>query len=121
MADRLGSSDDEQIENDDEELIHYYFYKGFAYLDICRFLLQYHDIEISLSTLKRCLKRLNLKRHNPEYNLDFVQNEIIALLEGPHNSRGYCSIWHSLQLNGTRVPRWVVELLLGELDPEGTD
>ena len=119
MADRLDSSDDERIENDDEQLIQYYFYKGFAYLDICRFLSQYHNIEISLSTLKQRLKRLNLKRHNPEYNLDFVRNEIIALLEGPHSSRGYRSIWHSLQLNGTRVPRRVVELLLGELDPEG--
>lgn len=118
MADRLDSSDDEQVENDDEELIRYYFYKGFAYLDICRFLTQYHDIEISLSTLKRRLKRLNLQRHNPKYNLDFVRNEIIALLEGPHSSRGYRSIWHSLQRNGTRVPRRVVELLLGELDPE---
>ena len=119
MAERLDLSDDEQVENHDEDLIRYYFYKGFAYLDICRFLLQYHDIEMSLSTLKRRMKQLNLKRQNPEYNVDFVRNEIITLLQGPHSSRGYRSIWHSLQLNGTRVPRRVVELLLRELDPEG--
>lgn len=65
------------------------------------------------------MKQLNLKRQNPEYNVDFVRNEIITLLQGPHSSRGYRSIWHSLQLNGTRVPRRVVELLLRELDPEG--
>ena len=119
MAERLDLSDDEQIENDDEELIRYYFYKGFTYLDICRFLSQYHGIEMSLSTLKRRMKQLNLQRQNPEYNIDSVRNEIVALLEGPHSSRGYLSIWHSLQLNGTRVPRRVVELLLRELDPEG--
>ena len=118
MAESLDSSDDEQIENNDEDLIRYYFYKGFAYLDICQFLLQYHNIEMSLSTLKRLMKQFNLKRQNPEYNVDFVRNEIITLLQGPHSSRGYCSIWHSFQLNGTRVPRQVVKLLLRQLDPE---
>ncbi len=121
MAERLDLSDDEEIENDEEELIHYYFYKGFAYLDICQFLSPYHGIEMSLSTLKRCMKQLNLQRQNPEYDIDFVRNEIIALIDGPHSSRGYRSIWHSLQLSGIRVPRRVVELLLQELDREGVE
>jgi hypothetical protein len=121
MAERLDLSDVEEIENDEEELIRYYFYKGFAYLDICRFLSQYHGIEMSLSTLKRRMKQLNLQRQNPEYDIDFVRNEIIALIDGPHSSRGYRSIWHSLQLSGIRVPRRVVELLLRELDPEGVE
>ena len=119
MAERLDSSDDEQIENDDEDLICYYFYKGFAYLDICRFLLQYHGIKMSLSTLKRRMKQLNLK--------DKIRNTMLILCEmkSLHFSKVHIvlvdnrSIWHSLQLNGTRVPRRVVRLLLRKLDPEG--
>ena len=45
--------------------------------------------------------------------------QIVSLLEGPDCSRGYRSIWHTLQMNGIRVPRLVVEMLLCEIDPEG--
>ena len=37
--------------------------------------------------------------------------------EGQDSSRGYRSIWHTLQMNGMRVP--IVEMLLREIDPEG--
>ena len=34
---------------------------------------------------------------------------------------GYCSIWHTLQLEGVQVPRDVVERVVRELDPEGCE
>ena len=38
------------------------------------------------------------------------------LLDGSESSRGYCSIWHSLQMNGMRVPMTVIDQLVRELD-----
>ena len=121
MADEQFDVFDEEheIENDYEELIRYYFYKGFTYEEIRKFLSQYHNKEMSLSTLKRHIKRLGLQRRNAEYDIASVGNAIMSLLEGPDCSRGYRSIWHTLQMNGMRVPRLVVELLLREIDPEG--
>ena len=121
MADeQLDFLDEEnEIDNDYEELIRYYFYKGFTYEEIRQFLSEYHNNQMSLSTLKRCIKRLGLRRRNAEYDIDLVRNAIVSLLEGPDSTRGYRSIWHTLQMNGMRVPRLVVEMLLRELDPEG--
>ena len=121
MADEQFDVFDEEheIENDYEELIRYYFYKGFTYEEICKFLSQYHNKEMSLSTLKRHINRLGLRRRNAEYDIALVRNAIMSLLEGPDCSHGYRSIWHTLQMNGMRVPRLVVELLLREIDPEG--
>ena len=59
-------NDQETEEVDIEELICYYFYKGFVYDEIRLFLLKYHGEEMSLSTLKRCVKQLGLKR--PEFS-----------------------------------------------------
>ena len=42
-----------------------------------------------------------------------------VLLDGANSSRGYCSIWHSIQINDMRVPRMVTELLARDLDPAG--
>jgi hypothetical protein len=113
------SDEEHEIENDYEELIRYYFYKGFTYEVIRQFLSEYHNKEMSLSTLKRHIRDLGLRRRNAEYDIDLVKNAIVSLLEGPDCSRGYRSIWHTLQMNGIRVPRLVVEMLLREIDPEG--
>ena len=64
MADKLDdSSDDLDIVIDDErmqdeELIRYYFNRGFTYVEICSFLSKNHGTDISQSTLKRRLKSL---------------------------------------------------------------
>ena len=57
-----------------------------------------------------------MRRQNAEYDIDLVRNAIVSLLEGSDSSRGYRSIWHTLQMNGMRVPRLVVEMLLREID-----
>ena len=74
---------------------------------------------MSLSTLKRRIKQLRLHRRNAEYDIKSIRNAIVTLLEGPESSRGYRSIWHMVQMNGMRVPRLVVQMLLCEIDPEG--
>ena len=55
MGDDLG--DDIFEEDDKEGLIRYYFFRGFEYEEIRLFLLKNPNIEISLSTLKRRIKR----------------------------------------------------------------
>ncbi|KAJ7383323.1 hypothetical protein OS493_028868 [Desmophyllum pertusum] len=43
------------------------------------------------------------------------------LISGPCSSMGYRSIWHILEMEGLRVPRVIVQDLLKEMDPEGTE
>ena len=125
MADNLDdSSDDLDIVIDDErmqdeELIRYYFNRGFTYVEICLFLSKNHGIDISQSTLKRRLKSLGLRRRNSEYDLPLLRDAVRIIIDGPDSCRGYRSKWHTLQLDGIRVPRFVVQQLVKELDPDG--
>ena len=96
-----------------------YFFQGFEYKDILRFLSQYHGISISKSTLQRRLKSYDLSRKYAEYNIDAIVNEIRALLDGPECMGGYRFVWQRLKMKGHQVPRNVVQLLLSQLDPEG--
>ena len=94
--------------NDDltneEDIIRFYFYRGFNYEEILKFLQKYHDKEMSLSTLKR-IRNYGLQRRNIEYDLDVVRDAVRSLLNGPGCCRGYRAIWHTLQMNGMTVPR----------------
>ena len=49
-------------EEDEEGLIRYYFFRGFAYKENSLFLFKNHGIEMSLSTLKRRIKQYGLRR-----------------------------------------------------------
>ena len=97
-----------------------YFKKGFKYEEILLFLRNYHDLNISMPTLKRRVKAYGLKRRNTDYDIDLVRKEIRRLLDGPGCMGGYRHVWHTLQRNGIGVPRQVVQKVLKELDPEGT-
>ena len=46
---------------------------------------------------------------------------VVEILDGPGISRGYRSIWHTLQRKGVRVPRSVVEKMVRELNPDGVE
>ncbi len=113
MADNIDN------ENNEEELIKYYFFRGYEYKDILRFLSEYHDIIISKSTLQRRLRSYGISRRNAEYNIDTVTNDIREMLDGPECLGGYRYVWHALKMKGHQVPRTVVQLLLKDLDPEG--
>ena len=65
IGDDLG---DEILEEDDEEgFMHYYFFRALhEYKEIRPLLLKNDNTEISLSTLKRRIKRYEIKRQRPD-------------------------------------------------------
>ena len=105
----------------EEEAIRDYFKKGFTYDEILALSDQCYGIRMSIATLKRRIKEYGLKRRNLQYDLNSVRDKIRSLLDGPDCMGGYRHIWHTLKLQGISVPRSVVEILLKELDPEGTE
>lgn len=82
---------------------------------------------MSYNTLLRRLKQYGLKRRGmvdeETFNDKFlkVQRRFTELISGSCSSFGYRSIWHILELEGLRVPRVIVQDLLKEMDPEGTE
>lgn len=56
---------------------------------------------------------------NVNYDEQFVRERIEEILNGPGCMGDYRSVWHTLKLQGTQVPRDVVEQIVRELDPEG--
>jgi hypothetical protein len=102
-----------------DELITRYFRKGFAYEKIILFLANYHGIRMSLRTLNTKLRSLGLRRKNNELDINFVRDRIQQELDGPGNSAGYRSVWHTLKLDGIEVPRETVQVLVKDLDSEG--
>lgn len=102
-----------------DELITRYFREGYAYNKILFFLEKYHVVKISLRTLHTKLRSLSLRRRNNQVNMNHLRERIQAELDGPGNSGGYSSVWHTSTMEGVQVPREAVRLIVKELDPEG--
>ena len=122
LVSKLGKSkwNDDDMANEEEKIDHVirtYFFKGFTYREICMFLERHHEYFVSMTTLKRKVKKLGLHRRMRCFDIDAIRGTITELLDGPNNNLGYCTVWHYLQMNGTRVPRTIVADLLKELDP----
>ena len=119
-------SDPDEAEFDEEEVLRYYFNRGFNYQEILLFLSERHEHPLSYSTLLRRLKKYGLERRGvtskEEFNDTFckVQRRMIELINGPWSSVGYRTIWHILEMEGLRIPRVIVQDLLREMDPDGT-
>ena len=45
----------------------------------------------------------------------------MELITGPSSSRGYRGIWYTLEMVGLRVPRVIVQDLVREMHPEGSE
>ena len=101
---------------DEKEVITYYFSKGYEYDAIVHFLAKFHDITMSIRTLKNRLRRYQIRRRTPTYDLNLVREAILRELSG-----GYRCMWHTLHLHNIQVPRHVVENLMRELDPDGCE
>lgn len=73
------------------------------------------------------MKQYGLRRRavtdKEEFNDTFmkVQRRIGEIITGSGSSAGYRALWHTLEMEGLRVPRIIVQDLLRELDPAGTE
>ena len=106
---------------DEEEAIRYYFSRKYEYNTILDFLDKFHDIKMSKWTLLNRLKEYGLTRRNREMDEATLRQDISRELEGAGNLLGYRAMWRELHFKyGTNVPRSAVEILLREMDPEGT-
>ncbi|CAB4000560.1 Hypothetical predicted protein [Paramuricea clavata] len=76
---------------------------------------------MSKRTLLNRLKQYGLTRRNCDINEAVLRQHISIELEGAGNLLGYRAMWRKLHLKyGINVPRSAVEILLREMDPEGT-
>ena len=78
------------------EVIKTYFNRGYPYDAIVE-LLENDGIHLSLSTLKRRLKRLGLKRKENVFDENQLKALITEEIQGPGRLSGYRAIWHALR------------------------
>ena len=72
-----------------DELIFRYFNQGYSNKEILAFLLHQHEIKISISTLKRRLKDLGLRRRNGDVeDREEITRTIQKELQGSGSSLG---------------------------------
>ena len=113
------SDSDTECNFDEEAIITYFFNRGFEYNEILLFLVKYHNHHISYSTLLRWLRQYGLSRQKQPLEEVFkeVRKRIKEIIDGPGSMGGYRTVWHTLELEGFRVPRIVVQEIIRELDP----
>ena len=105
-------------------LISTYFHDGFSYFEIIELLKQRHGVEISLSTLKRRLKALGLRKRataGVRSSIDDVRDAVQDKLVGSGSRIGYRRIHKSLTTGGLIVRFEDVRKTLKELDPRGVE
>ena len=107
----------------EKEIIEMYFYCGYTYSCILQFMSKFHNIDMSLSTLKRRLQMFNLGRRSKEtIDINHIKEAIRKEMDGPGCLFGYRSIWNSLRIgHGLTVPRDLVQILVKEIDPDGCE
>ena len=103
-------------------LIRSYFNHGYSNGEILEYL-RLHNIDISLSTLKRRLSSMQLRRRQPPGSEDRseAKAEIEEELGGSGCFIGYRKMWRRLKRKGIGVRRETVRELLSELDPAGVE
>lgn len=108
-------------DSEEEAAIRYYFSKNYDYKTILELLERYHGIKISKRTLLNRLKMYGLCRRGRAIDEQIVREHITRELDGSGSLLGYRSMWRRLHSKyGINVPRSTVQVLLAELDPEGT-
>ena len=107
---------------DEEEAIRYHFSRNYDYATILNFLERFNNIKISRGTLMNRLKKYGLCRRGRHVDEGVVRECIRRELDGSGSLLGYRSMWRRLHSkHGIKVPRSVVQNILRELDPEGTE
>ena len=108
-----------QSSADKDDLIEWYFKRGFGYNEILLFLLNCHGIHMSLRSLHRVLRRKNLSRKKEKSGLHQVLHFIQRELAGSGNNVGYHSMHQRVIAHGLKIDRESVRLGLKALDPHG--
>src|SRR5437016_1048919 len=81
--------------SDFDEIVSAYFQRGYQYPDIVNFLATYHDIKISLRTLKRKLQQLGLKRKKADWSpLNEVRTCIRNALQTSGQNHSFILFYH---------------------------
>ena len=103
------------------DLLIKYFNKNCTHEEIRVILLQKHNIRLSVTTIKRKLHTLNLKRKNPkENNLEDILFAVIEEVHACGYNLGYRSLWQKLKKKyNLIVKRETVYKLLKIVDPDG--
>ena len=104
-----------------EDLVVKYFREGFSYKEIISLLSSCHDVNFSIRTLHRILKRYNLMRKNRDVNIYQVLNSIAAELRTSNSQLGYRAMHQKLCSKGVFADRETVRLAVKCLDPEGVE
>ena len=81
----------------EKDILAYYFYAGYTYEAITKFLSNYHDVSMSIRTLKRRFSEYGLKKKDRTLSNDVISQLIQREIQGPHIMRGYRGIWHLLK------------------------
>ena len=122
MKTKMASSEDEQAELSERNIIKHYFDLGYKYITIFSQLERHHNINMSMTTLKRRLNDYGLKRKKNEVDVEQIRIFIQEIIAGPGSMWGYRSVWHALRIKyKVHVPCKLVATLLRELDPEGVN
>ena len=104
----------------DREIIQHYFHQAHENGVILEFLHSYHNISISLCTLKRRLRDYGLRRVRNEVDKERAKEIIMHEINNLGGSQGYRAIWHTLRLeHHMHVPRHLVTQIVKEVDSEG--
>ena len=64
---------------------------------VTKFLSNYHDVNISIRTLKWCLSDHGLKKKDRTLSNDVISQVNQREIQGPHVTRGYRGIWSYLK------------------------
>ena len=93
-------------------LMTYYFSCGFSYKQILLFLDAHHNNVISYRTLLRRLEQYGLYQRGKNINHDNLRlayQKIEEIVNGPGVSGGYRTVWHTMEMEGIRIPRKFVQ------------
>lgn len=102
-----------------DEIIERYFKLGFIYTEILAFLFMYHNIEISMSHLKRVLKSRNLARRKNKDDLDILLGIIEIELASTGRNLGYRAMYERLKkVHNVNTDKETVRLILKILNPD---
>ena len=110
------------VSHDRDSLIEQYFALGFNYMEILSFLLLTHGISISLSQLKRVLRKKKLTRRRDHSDPAVVISAVERELQGSGSLLGYRLMHQRLRNDyGLVVDRETVRRVLKTIDPNGVE